>query len=562
MSLVRRTSVAAVAVTGLVLASRVMTLVASGATGTCRGAHAAPHAATAKSHWRWGSPRPGWPRSSSRPSAARRTGRPVPDATATGSSARSRCCPTAAAADPTVARYAGGWVAVSTGPGAPRGRSPRSRAARGRTSRPRSPCSRAGRSAAATGPPTWSRSTASGSSTSPPRWPGSASTGAASAWPPPPTRPAPSCPTSGRWSARSRPPRPAAYDRIKRRGRDMPQSGVIDPDFFKDQGGHQYLLYRTQSTPSSIRMVELPASGLPEGVGAQHRAGPPRRRDREPDDAAPRPPVRPAHLRGRLRRVQLQDHLPALLEARRTGRGPSARSLVDSQEERAVRPRRCRPGPRSRTASRCCSSTPGPAPSSAATVRAGTTTTATAPLRRPAVAVRGRAAVHQPAVTAESSRTSRRSCRHRRRPGRRPRRRPGPDARRSSRSRSRAADLAVRRRAGAVTDQRRSRRAAVGRRRGAGRLVVRAACRGLAAERLLGDVGLGVDERVVADPADDALAGADEVGELRSRSRRSSRRPCGRGWRSRRSSRRRSRPPGRCRRRSGRTPRRGRCSRR
>src|SRR5262249_40097097 len=59
-------------------------------------------------------------------------------------------------------------------------------------------------------------------------------------------------------------PTPRAYDRIKRRGRDMPKAGVIDPDFFKDRGGRQYLLYRTQDTPSSIRMVQLPPSGRPE----------------------------------------------------------------------------------------------------------------------------------------------------------------------------------------------------------------------------------------------------------------------------------------------------------
>jgi arabinan endo-1,5-alpha-L-arabinosidase len=58
---------------------------------------------------------------------------------------------------------------------------------------------------------------------------------------------------------------PRAYDRIKRRPKDMPKAGVIDPEYFKDRGGRQYLMYRTQSTPSSIRIVELPASGKPEG---------------------------------------------------------------------------------------------------------------------------------------------------------------------------------------------------------------------------------------------------------------------------------------------------------
>ena len=45
----------------------------------------------------------------------------------------------------------------------------------------------------------------------------------------------------------------------------MPTSGVIDPDHFRDRVGRQYLLYLTQDTPSSIRMVELPGSGRAEG---------------------------------------------------------------------------------------------------------------------------------------------------------------------------------------------------------------------------------------------------------------------------------------------------------
>jgi arabinan endo-1,5-alpha-L-arabinosidase len=59
---------------------------------------------------------------------------------------------------------------------------------------------------------------------------------------------------------------PKAYDPIKKRPKSMPQSGVIDPEFFKDKGGKQYLMYRTQSLPSSIRIVRLPRSGHPSGT--------------------------------------------------------------------------------------------------------------------------------------------------------------------------------------------------------------------------------------------------------------------------------------------------------
>jgi arabinan endo-1,5-alpha-L-arabinosidase len=62
---------------------------------------------------------------------------------------------------------------------------------------------------------------------------------------------------------------PPAYDKVKHRSRDLPKSGVIDPDYFRDRGGRGYLLYRTQSTPSTIRMVPLPASGRPDGPPAR-----------------------------------------------------------------------------------------------------------------------------------------------------------------------------------------------------------------------------------------------------------------------------------------------------
>ncbi len=277
-------------------------------------------------------------------------------------------------ADPTVARYAGGWVAVSTGPGAPRALAPQ----------PGGPWQNI--PSALTVQPSWAisgRYWASDLVQVNGLWLLYFSAevaglgldgrciGVATATDP-----------TGAFVPDERPlvcPRqaaaPPAYDKIKRRDRNMPKGGVIDPDFFKDKRRHQYLLYRTQGTPSSIRLVELPGSGRPDGQGAQHRAGPPRRRDREPDDGAPRAAVRAAHLRGRVRRVQLQDHLPSLGEAHRlveveaagAGRQPArAGCAAPAAPTSAAAP----------AASRCCSSTRGPAPSSAATARAATTTTA------------------------------------------------------------------------------------------------------------------------------------------------------------------------------------------
>lgn len=58
--------------------------------------------------------------------------------------------------------------------------------------------------------------------------------------------------------ARARTPR--AGDRV-RRNRKMPRSGVIDPSLHVDRKGRPLLLYKTQSTPSSIRMVRLRRNG-------------------------------------------------------------------------------------------------------------------------------------------------------------------------------------------------------------------------------------------------------------------------------------------------------------
>jgi arabinan endo-1,5-alpha-L-arabinosidase len=168
------------------------------------------------------------------------------------------------AADPTVARYYGGWVVVSTGPGAPRAVAPQ----------PGGPWTNI--PSALTTQPSWAisgRYWASDLVEVGGQWLLYFSAevaglgldgrciGVATASDPtgafvPDEKPL-VCPKNA--SA------PAAYDRIKRRGRDVPHGGVIDPDYFKDRGGQQYLLYRTQGTPSSIRMVPLPASGRPEG---------------------------------------------------------------------------------------------------------------------------------------------------------------------------------------------------------------------------------------------------------------------------------------------------------
>jgi arabinan endo-1,5-alpha-L-arabinosidase len=268
ISLLRKTSVAAVAAIGLVL-GLVMTLMAAQSFGTAaertpRSKAAGAHAAKVGARWVPGRTKAGLAKIQRQ--AARRAAR---------SGARFRTFTDRVlgaqpvlsyrgVADPTVARYAGGWVAISTGPGAPRAVAPL----------PGGPWQNI--PSALTVQPSWAISGR--------YWAAdlvevhgvwllyfSAEVaglgldgrciGVATATDP-----------TGTFVPDERPlvcPRqaaaPGAYDKIKRRGRDMPQSGVIDPDFFQDRGGHQYLLYRTQDTPSSIRMVELPDSGRPEG---------------------------------------------------------------------------------------------------------------------------------------------------------------------------------------------------------------------------------------------------------------------------------------------------------
>lgn len=62
---------------------------------------------------------------------------------------------------------------------------------------------------------------------------------------------------------------------VVRRDDGLPLHGVIDPSSYVAPDGRRFLLYRTQGTPSSIRMVRLTASGL-------RAAGPSRELLRDP----------------------------------------------------------------------------------------------------------------------------------------------------------------------------------------------------------------------------------------------------------------------------------------
>jgi len=53
----------------------------------------------------------------------------------------------------------------------------------------------------------------------------------------------------------------SAWDPMRHRGRHMPHGGVIDPSGFRGAGGGRYLLYKTQGYPSSIRIVRLSSRG-------------------------------------------------------------------------------------------------------------------------------------------------------------------------------------------------------------------------------------------------------------------------------------------------------------
>jgi hypothetical protein len=260
MSLVRRTSVAAVAVTGLVLAL-VMTLLASGS----------PGAAEPGNKKRWVPAVSKAAKAKAMALAARREANGGKARLVTFNDRILGAQPVLSyrgAADPTVAQYSGGWVAVSTGPAAPRAVAPQ----------PGGPWQNI--PSALTILPSWAisgRIWASDLVQVNGQWILYFSAevaglgldgrciGSATATDPtqtfvPDERPL-VCPKQA--------VAPPAYDKIKRRGRDLPKGGVIDPDYFRDKGGRQYLLYRTQETPSTIRIVELPGSGRPDGPPAR-----------------------------------------------------------------------------------------------------------------------------------------------------------------------------------------------------------------------------------------------------------------------------------------------------
>ena len=274
MSLVRSTSVAAVAVAALVLAVA-MTLVAAGPSGSAAeplrtvnapqksAPKSAQKAPAGSARWVSGVTRAG--RAKARAQAPRGGARLITfrDRVLGGQPVLSY----RGAADPTVARYAGGWVAISTGPGAPRAVAPQ----------PGGPWQNI--PSALTIQPSWALSGRYWASdlvevngvwllyfTAEVAGLGldGRCIGVATAADPtqsfvPDERPL-VCPKGAA--------APRAYDRIKRRGRDMPKGGVIDPDYFRDRGGRGYLLYRTQGKPSSIRAVKLPRSGRP-GTGSK-----------------------------------------------------------------------------------------------------------------------------------------------------------------------------------------------------------------------------------------------------------------------------------------------------
>lgn len=63
----------------------------------------------------------------------------------------------------------------------------------------------------------------------------------------------------------------AAEDQMLNRPADLPLSGAIDASVFEERDGRLYLLYKTQGTPSSIRMVLLTPDGLHVAPGRASR---------------------------------------------------------------------------------------------------------------------------------------------------------------------------------------------------------------------------------------------------------------------------------------------------
>ncbi|MDR7252620.1 beta-xylosidase [Nocardioides sp. BE266] len=61
---------------------------------------------------------------------------------------------------------------------------------------------------------------------------------------------------------------PTAQDPMLPRDPTLPRAGVIDPSFFRDADGTPYLVYKTDRTPSSIRLVQLNDEGQGVSAGA------------------------------------------------------------------------------------------------------------------------------------------------------------------------------------------------------------------------------------------------------------------------------------------------------
>jgi len=64
---------------------------------------------------------------------------------------------------------------------------------------------------------------------------------------------------------------PLASDKIRPPSPSPHAAGVIDPEGYQARNGARYLLYRTQGTPSSIRMVRLTRDGLRARKGGRAR---------------------------------------------------------------------------------------------------------------------------------------------------------------------------------------------------------------------------------------------------------------------------------------------------
>lgn len=64
---------------------------------------------------------------------------------------------------------------------------------------------------------------------------------------------------------------PNASDLVRPPTPSLEGAGVIDPEGFRTRDGQRYLLYRTQGTPSAIRMVHLTADGTRARRGAPSR---------------------------------------------------------------------------------------------------------------------------------------------------------------------------------------------------------------------------------------------------------------------------------------------------